>query len=135
MELKDLVGEHLLSGCETGIHPAKETYDEDAGTVLFILDGITYKAIENPSDGYRSYLDEILITDEKISNTFDPQRVIGKMKDDKEDYHTQVNDTIQFFDAVTNKLVLEIGTDNADDYYPYCVMDWHPENLAININK
>ncbi len=59
------------------------------------------------------------------------------MKDDKqeEDYCTQVNYTIQFFDAVTNKLVLEIGTDNADDYYPYCVMDWHPENLAININK
>lgn len=35
-----------------------------------------------------------------------------------------VNDTIQFIDVVTGKVVLEIGTDNTDDYYPYCVMNW-----------
>ena len=37
-------------------------------------------------------------------------------------------------DALTTELscVLEVGTENTDDYYPYCVMSWHPENLYIN---
>lgn len=84
-----------------------------------ILDGKTYKAIEDPDDGYRSYLKDIEITEEKISNNFPPQKVIGKMKDDEE---WETNNTIQFIDVVTGKVVLEIGTDNADDYYPYCVL-------------
>ena len=132
MELKDLVGEHLLSGFDTAIEPPKDTWSEEAEVIRFVLDGITYKAIEDPSDGYRSYLQELEVTDEKITNTFEPQKVIGKMKDN--DTYS-VNDTIQFIDAVTGKIVLEVGTDNTDDYYPYCVMNWSPENLACNVGR
>lgn len=129
MELKDLVGEHYLSGLDTGTMPAKEIYCEDEDYFLFILDGVTYKAIEDPSDGYRSYLKELETSDEKVNYTFPPQRVIGIMSED--DTYSR-NDVIKFFNPDNDKIVLEIGTNNWDDYYPYSVMYWHPENLSIN---
>jgi hypothetical protein len=135
VEVKDLVGKHYLSGFDTATEKADNSYNsynEDFDVVRFVLDGRTYKAIEDPSDGYRSYLQDLIVTDEVISNTFPPQEVIGIMK---ENDNYSVNDTIQFFDIVTGKIVLEIGTDNTDDYYPYCVMNWYPENLAINVDK
>lgn len=58
--------------------------------------------------------------------------VYGAMRQ-KDSFHE--HDVIQFYDVVTNKIVLELGTESVDDYYPCCVMSWHPENLAININR
>jgi len=133
MELTELVGKHLLSGIDITIEETSDRYYTDtANVVLFILDGITYKAVEDPSDGYRSYLKELIISNEKVSNIFPPQEVVGKMKDNEK---YSINDTIQFFDTTTGKVVLEVGTDNTDDYYPYCVIYWNPENLAINIGR
>lgn len=134
MELKDLVGEHELSGVDITTERVRlyENYREDCEVVRFVIDGKTYKATEDPDDGYRSYLNEIKVTDEKVTNTFPPQKVIGKMKDDESRYGSNI---IQFIDTTTRKVVLEIGTDNSEDYYPCCVMDWSPENLAINTGK
>ena len=53
----------------------------------------------------------------------------------KDDSDWEKNDTIQFIDVVTGKVVLEVGTDITDDYYPYCVLRWSPQNLAINVGK
>lgn len=119
MELKELMGLHKLSGVDI-------TNPDECGVVRFVLDGITYKAVEDPSDGYRSYCNELIVCNESITNNFHPQEVIGKMKD---------NDVIQFIDVVTGKIVLEVGTDNLDGYYPYCIMNWNPENLAINVGR
>jgi len=104
MELKDLVGKHELSGIDTTTEKVKQygDYYEDCNVIRFVLDGKTYKAIEDPYDGYRSYLNELKITNEKITNTFPPQKVIGKMKDDSE---WETNNTIQFIDEVTGKIV------------------------------
>ena len=132
MELKDLVGKHQLSGFDSATEDANDAWGEDYEVVRFVLDGKTYKAVEDRSDGYRSYLSELVVTDEPITNTFAEQEVVGVMKPSG-DY--EINDTIQFFDTTTSKIVLEVGTDNTDDYYPYCVMNWSPENLAINIGK
>lgn len=134
MELKDLVGLHELSGVDTTTEKVKQYDDiyEDVDVIRFVLDDKTYKAIQDPDDGYRSYCSELEVCDEVVSNNFPPHKVMAKMKDN-EPY--TVNDTIQFIDTVTGKLVLEVGTDNTDDYYPYCVMLWSPENLAINIGK
>jgi hypothetical protein len=131
MELKDLVGPHELSGVDMAREVITTYGDEkeEVDVVLFILDGITYKAVEDPSDGYRSYCRDVVVCEDKVSNTFPPQQVIASMKED-EGYSN--NDTIQFTDVVTGKVVLQVGTDNHDDYYPYCVMVWNPENLAIN---
>ena len=134
MELKDLVGLHELSGVDTTIEKLKPTeyYPGDCNVVRFVLDGITYKVIEDPDDGLRSFCEELQICDEVVSNNFSPQKVFGKMK---ENYEYTKNDVIQFSDAVTGKIVLEIGTDYYDDIYPTCIIKWTPENLSCNIGK
>ena len=119
MELKDLVGKHYFSGFDT-------IMIDDYEVVRFVLDSKTYKATEDPSDGYRSYLSDIEVTNEIVSNTFPPQEVVGVM-DNK-------NDLIHFIDTTTGKIVLCIGTADSDDYYPSCVMYFSPENLSINRN-
>lgn len=130
MELEDLVGEHELSGVDVSTEAIKNWYNtEDCEVVRFVLDGVTYKAIENPDDGYRSRCEEIEVSNDKVGNMFPPQKVICSMKPSS---RYSENDTIQMFDAVTGELVLEVGTDNTDDYYPYCVMYWNPKGLAIN---
>jgi hypothetical protein len=131
MEFKDLVGEHFLSGVDT----AREKINNHPGfpkhrdVVRFVIDNKTYKVIEDADDDYRSYYDEIEVADEKITNNFPPQKVICKIKDAKNCY------IMQLVDAITNKTVLEVGTDYEDGWYPYCVFDWYPENLAINARK
>jgi len=128
IELENLIGEHLLSGVDN--IQVDETEPIDA--ILFILDGVTYMAIEDPDDGYRSMLAELKIVDRKVNYMFPPQKVIAKMAPDTT---WEVNNILQFYDATTNKLVMEIGTGNWEDYYPYFVFRWLPENLAINKNN
>src|SRR5690554_1005524 len=128
MKLKDLIGLHDLSGVDV----TTEMYgDNVVNVVRFVLDGKTYKAIEDPDDGYRSYLGEIKVTDEKVTNNFPPHKVVGTMKGPGMFEH----DIILFIDIVTGKVVLEVGTEDVSDYYPCCVLRWHPENLAINIGR
>jgi hypothetical protein len=128
MYLEDLVGLHEISGVDITTMEIKLYGDyEDINVVRFVLDGKTYKAIEDPKDGYRSYLDEIEVCDEVVWNNFPPQKVMGKMKDEH---------IIVFIDVFTDKVVLELGTQHIEDnYYPYCVMYWYPENLACNFEK
>jgi len=134
MELKDLVGEHMLSGVDL----VRETYEsswgdkEEYDVVKFKLDGTTYSAFEDKADGYRSYCTELTISNEKLQYEFPAQKVIGEMVPDTD---SEKCNMIRFNDPITEGTVLIIGTGNTDDYYPYCVIEWHPENLAINQGK
>jgi len=56
MELKDLAGEHIL----TGVDFENETIEKYCEAVNFILDNETYTAIQDPNDGYRSCMREII---------------------------------------------------------------------------
>ena len=134
MELSDLVGTHTLTGVENG----NETYVKygtctgEREYIIFELSGVKYMAVENPDDDYRSYIDDLEITDKEIKNTFPAVEVLCKMKPDEK---YQENDVLEMYDVETNKLVLEIGTGNVNDYYPYCVINYCPENMAINAGK
>lgn len=133
VELKSLVGKHKLSGVDFENESVKryEWSDlEDCQIVRFCLDGKTYMAVEDPSDGYRSCMQHCLVVPEMPKNKFEAVEVYGVMKG-KENYNK--NDIVQFYDTVTNKIVLEIGTSNSDDYYPSWVANWSPENLCLNI--
>ena len=134
MELKDLVGEHVLSGVDFLVSKMETYLDryEDCEVVNFILDGVTYTAIEDPEDGYRSCMKEINVSDAAITNNFPGQCVIATMRPD-EDY--EKNDILDLIDAVTGKVVLSVGTENTDNYYPYWVALFSPENMAINSGK
>lgn len=135
MELKELCGEHLLSGVDRDTKRVKESWGdgfENCDSISFALDGVIYTAVEDPSDGYRSSMRELLVGGEPIKNTFAPVLVIGRMREDGE-YH-EVNDVLELVDACTGKPVLCVGTGNTDDYYPYWVAEWSPENMACNSN-
>lgn len=117
MTLKDLVGSHELTGCDM------ETVG-DATAICFALDGVIYRAQEDPGDGYRSYLGEFDVTTTPLKNTFTAVKVVGKLSGDEE--------ILELIDAENGKTVLEVGTSNADDYYPSFVGNFTPENMAVN---
>lgn len=134
IELSSLIGKHKLTGVDFE-HESIRNYEwselEDCQVIRFRLDDKTYMATENPSDGYRSCMKQCVIVKEKPKNKFKAVEVYGVMKPDGYDK----NNIIQFYDTETNKIVLEIGTANFDDYYPSFVAKWTPENLCLNINK
>lgn len=126
MELKDLCGEHIFSGIETGILVRRDDWSsEECQYVKFELDNCAYVAVENPSDGYRSYCEELVkeITPCKIK--LPNIRVEASMESGD-------NDVLVLTDCKTNLVVLRVGTKDYNDYYPFCVMEWHPENLCCN---
>ena len=121
MELKDLVGRHILTGCDF------TTTNRDAQVCRFTLDDVHYAAEEDEDDGYRSSLDEIRQSNDPSDapvNTFQPQPVLATINDDGE--------IVTFVDEATGKPVLVIGTDHADDLYPCFVANFTPENMACN---
>jgi hypothetical protein len=101
---------------------------EDCQVINFVLDGVTYTAIEDPNDGYRSTMREIATSDKSVSNTFTGQEVLAKMRENDKYEH----DILDLIDVVTGKVVLSVGTGNTDDYYPYWVAEFTPENMGAN---
>ena len=128
-ELKDLIGIHTLSGVEKGYIKDKDYYGayEDCNCLSFILDGIQYTAIEDPQDGYRSCM-KTLKTEKKIKikNIFPDVKVFCFMKDDRD------SDVLIFYAVKGAMKILEVGTENKGDYYPYFVDNFYPENMPVN---
>lgn len=130
IELESLVGEHELSGVDmTKLAEKGEWNDDYASVCVFVLDGRTYTATEDPDDGYRSCM-RSLVEGGEVMNRFPPQRVLCSMR--TEGAYGSKDETLVMRDAVTGKEVLEIGTDNTDDYYPSFVANFRPENMACN---
>jgi hypothetical protein len=131
MELKELVGLHKLTGVDmdsVSVNTWGSKF-EDCQVINFILDGRTYTATEEPDDGYRSNMRDIVPSDYKVKNKFKPCKVLGKMREDNK-YFT--NEILDLIDVKTGKVVLSVGTENTDDYYPCWVAEFTPENMAIN---
>ena len=117
-----LLGPHVLTGCdECSEHPLFPY----ANSLAFKLDGVALFAIEDPDDGYRSALSDILVCpDATISNTFAACDVMGRYG--KEDT------LIELVDRITGKVVITIGTDNSDYYYPSFIGSFDPTAMAVN---
>ena len=138
----------LLSGVwrETQTLP-EEDYMDVAAHLFIMLDGVIYDVMEDPDDGYRSYMDAIYVRDLMPLNIWTPaEPVIGKLCDKDSDrwctsYHgdyTYRNDRcniLELWSTVTNKCVVEFGTDFVDDYYPSFVDAFHPQNMSFNCNE
>ena len=134
MKLMDLVGLHKLSGVDRLNENIELCGDEfqDCEVLNFVLDNKTYTAIQDPQDGYRSSMKEIKISNAKVVNIFCPQRVMCI-------YRVQLGshecDLLEMYDVHNGKLVLSVGTDNTDDYYPYWVASFYPENMSVNTTR
>lgn len=135
MELKKLKGKHIFTGVELGSTKVQSYEDgpfENANYVKFELDDITYIAVEDPDDGYRSYMKELSISKESIKYKI-PSLLVTCIYEAKNDGYTC--DILRFVDVENGETFLRIGTADTDDYYPYCVFEYKPENLHFNQNK
>jgi hypothetical protein len=93
---------------------------------FFKLDDQIYQAIENESDGYRSYLGEIKpISDEEADSNF----IFFQNAVDRVTIVDVSNETFHGYEivAIEDKHTwVRVGTDNVDDYYPMCIIWYHP---------
>lgn len=128
-ELGIKAGRGELSGVCDFTKKARNDWEYDADGYIFRLNDKNYAIWANPDDGYRSYC-EIEETDLPCKNTFPPQEVFVMLYDEDEGFNT--NQGIKIYNIDDASLILKIGTDNYDDYYPCAVMEYHPENLPIN---
>ena len=124
MKLKDLKGKHTFTGVEFGT--MKMDWGE-VNTVKFQLDGVTYVAVENPSDGYRSYMEDLYTCDDKIANPIPETDVVCVHK-------ATHDDILEVNDVRNGKTILRVGTENFYHYYRVCIFEYSPENLHINKN-
>lgn len=125
MELTELQGTHIWSGIEVGQVDDEDDYD--AGLCFkFTLDGITYLAIEDEGDGYRSFMRELQVSSEPCNTPLPDILVRCEYEDENE------RDILKIYEVASGNLILVLGTVDIDDWYPYCIMDYHPERLSIN---
>ena len=135
LQLKDLCGAHKLQGVEQKqvLRKAVEDWEEDEmrDGVAVRLDGITYLAVCDPRDGWRSCCEDLEIIEDVPRYRIPDIPVIGTMRP-QDRWSRGTDDILMLIDAATGKSVLEIGTGNTGDWYPYWHFEYHPENLACN---
>jgi hypothetical protein len=127
-----LVGLHELSGVDSVTLPRDDDNNwmvPAAAAISFVLDGVVYTAIEDPSDGYRSSMDSFNVGG-TVNNRFAPQKVMCRLQ--TKSNHGQLDDLLIMTDVVTGKEVLRVGTANTNNYYPYFVSDFDPTAMACN---
>lgn len=129
MTLDDLVGEHELDAVDFSSESIKDSWGdgfEDCQSMRFRLDGVVYAVTEDPSDGYRSCMQDIVVVpDAEMTNAFTPIRVLARMQ----------RAVLELIDIANGETVLEAGTDNADDYYPCFVASFTPEKMSVNASQ
>lgn len=122
MTLDDLTGQKLMiettplmcQSCASG---------ESFETLKIGLSGKTYVFVEDPADGYRSYLvDDIKVIDEPFNEFRLAAPIAVTVRRDNSPFW----DVIELVDD-DGHVWLRIGTDGTDDYYPYCVLTWAPK--------
>jgi hypothetical protein len=138
--LEFLVGMHVLDA----VGEAVGGYGDDAGTAraLYVrldgkvyvrLDGKVYHFMEDTRDGYRSCLYHsipVLDADDVPLVPFPPMIVEARMRPAPgigNGLYPDGVDVLYLVNERTGLVVLEIGTENTDDYYPSFISHWVPE--------
>jgi hypothetical protein len=136
MELSDFSGVYSLDGVDFDSTQIEDYYSrfKDAEVCRFRLNGVIYAVVEDPEDGYRSSLRELVVDDSAdMKNVFSPVEVIANHVTDRPGYFSGRScDILELTDSKTGEIVLEVGTDDTDDYYPYFVASFYPEAMVIN---
>lgn len=117
IELEQLIGKHVLTGA----------FNDAIGTVRvlrFCLDWINYEAVEDKEDGYRQSLECVRTTDTAPETVFPAIEVVGTLSADNDS-----DIILKLSNPKTGKSIIEIGTVDADDYYPGFVGDFYPQNI------
>jgi hypothetical protein len=135
VDLEYLLGTRTLTGIAEFIADTEGLYSgsEDSRVMLLQLDGLTYWIQEDPSDGYRSYLREIMIVPprhevlRRLVPIHPPMKVTFRRVPEAYNIgHDDPADVIYGVNERTGLVVLELGTSYRDDYYPSFVAEWRP---------
>jgi hypothetical protein len=92
----------------------------------FKLEDVVFEAIEDPDDGYRSYLDTIKVIDSDGIFQRTPLGyvyILGVEEGSISNYGDSFSG-YALVDITDNHVWLVIGTDNTDDYYPSFVFHY-----------
>jgi len=110
-----------------------EYFGCDSAAYEFKLDGIIFKVLEDPDDGYRSHLGVIDYGDQSDSIFF--RHSLGKVRIETFDTRKRQGrcEGYRLVDISDGHVWLEFGTDNADDYYPYFVFRHMPKQQEIEV--
>jgi len=110
-------------------------YGADSGDHTFNIDGIVFKVLEHPDDGYRSHLGPIDYSDTHSSLFF--KQPIAKVKivefsdespdNDDNVWAHQLDRGYRLIDIEDGHVWLQFGTANYDDYYPYFMFRHFPK--------
>lgn len=127
MELSDLaakVPETTLTGVDRHQTEYEKWADEmePCQSLRFRLKSYVFMCIEDPQDGYRSSMREMVVMKDEdvqppLTNTFAPIKV--KLKHLTANESGETRDILEIRRADNDALVIQVGTENTSDYYPY----------------
>lgn len=134
MTIDDLVGIHTIDARGEYIRDANpDSYSENSLVILYRIDGKLYAFQEDTNDDYRSMLEEVREANERDLEIplaeFAPIVCNFMIRDLHQFGGT--DHVLYAVDERTDLLVLEIGTENTDDYYPSFVASWTPEGVPL----
>lgn len=86
----------------------------------FKLDGVIYEALEDPSDGYRSYMSTVVAATSTAGIFFpNPIDVVYVVEDKSQPQgNDSPNEGYKLVSILTGHVWLEFGTEYGDSYYP-----------------
>lgn len=128
----ELCGERILSAIRTDVrHP----FDDSANGCAIELDDMTVFVFEDPSDGYRSSATEPMVCRGPLwsfgCQNIDYLRIPVRVQRWTASEYDYVPVGIELIDRRNGQVILRLGTDNSDDYYPSYTCDWRPQNIAM----
>jgi len=91
---------------------------------LYKLNDVVWEAMEDESDGYRSYLESIVRVDGDRGIFFSSPLATVTVEKSTE----YPDDGFKLVDIEDGHVWLEVGTDNYDDYYPCFRFEYHPKS-------
>lgn len=90
---------------------------------MFKLGRFVFEAIEDESDGLRSYLQSVEVKDRQAGIFL--TRPIAKVRIEESDEEAFSGWVLR--DIETDHVWLKVGTDYCDDYYPFFVFEYQPK--------
>ena len=106
-----------------------EYFGADDSAHEFKVDGIIFKVLEDPSDGYRSCLGVIEYGEESNSIFF--RKALARVRietyEGRNVDYSSGDQGYQLVDISDDHIWLEFGTDNTDDYYPMFIFRHTPK--------
>lgn len=130
MTLDDLVGIHIVDGVGEYIAKSTAPYKEDSRVFLLRVDGRVHVFREDADDGYRSMLGSIDVLEDDNGDVgrvvpIEPRSCRFVKRAQRQDC-VGVDDVLAVSDCATGAVMLEIGTEDTDDYYPSFISHWTP---------